>query len=357
MSTTPTDDSIETMVLLDRQIQVRNTTKPLSDLKLDPENPRIRNELVATEADGGHLTESEIEELLWEKDETKKLYRAIQASGGLQKSIYITPGGKAVEGNERITALRRIQQDLDEGGQYDEEKEAMMEELVENVPVKIFPEDMTEREKDLFLAREHVAGKAEWPPLEQAAHMYKMYEEDALTQQEIAELLGRSRSWVSQKINAYAWTEEYLEEYGRENISDFSYFEEAYKKKGQIEDAGLDLDDPDDMAAFHRIVNNKEIPRAIDVRKLPKLLENEETRETLLEDGRGEKALDQLPRVEPSEFSPRFSALTKAKEQLGKMTREDLKMVREEPAFQDLLEEVAAEIEDILEREVNDTDE
>lgn len=345
------------MILLNREIEIVNTRKPLSDLKLDPENPRIRHERVSKEAEGGHLTESDIEEILWEKDEVKKLYRSIKASGGLSEPIYITSNGKAIEGNERITALRKIQSDLEEGGNFGEEQEESMRELVENVQVKILPDDLREEEKDIFLAREHVTGKAEWPALEQAAHLYKMHQHDGLTQSEIAELLGRSRSWVSQKINAYEWTEAYLDKYGRENISDYSYFEEAYKKKGAIEDAGLDLDQEDDMATFQRMVHEKDIPRAIDVRKLPKLLDNEPTRELLLEEGRGEEALDQLPKVEPSEFSPRFSALKKAKEQLGKMTREDLKMVRDEPVFQNLLKDVSEEIDDILEREVEHTDE
>src|SRR5687767_4521477 len=91
-----------------RPLLVRNETRDIEELRLDPNNPRIRHAQAANGARNKPLSEVEIEEFLWKKDEVKKLYQAIRANRGLIERVYITTNGVVVEGNERTVALRKI---------------------------------------------------------------------------------------------------------------------------------------------------------------------------------------------------------------------------------------------------------
>ncbi len=329
-----------------RPIEIEQVTRAVSSLRLDPQNPRIRHHQSMLENGVPTLTEDQIEEILWKNEAVKRLYQAIIASRGLSEALYIMDNGRTVEGNERLVALRKLQKNLEAGNFTGKEAEDLSY-VVENIPCKILPSDITQGEIDVLLARMHVSGKDEWPALNQAAHLHKMHHEDGLTVEDIAQILGKSPPWVYQKLQAYEWTQKYLERYGKDRITDYSFFEELYKIRNKLKEAGLDTDTSDGIRTYQDFVASKVFSMAIDVRKLPKLLKNEDTRQYIL-GGHGRKAMEMLSQVEPSEFSPRFAALERAKEQLTKMTREDLQMIRDNPAYSRLLADVSAEINDIL---------
>src|ERR1041385_433637 len=339
----------ETVTPPGRTLVIRNESRDIEELRLDPNNPRIRHEQAARAADGKPLSEVDIEEFLWKKEEVKKLFQAIRANRGLIERIYITSNGLVVEGNERTVALRKIAEHLKktEETHFREDEAKALRALVKAVPCKVLPQDITQAELDVLLAQWHVAGKAEWPALDQAAHVYKLINDDGFTVPQVAELLRVSPAWVYQRLKAFEWTEAYLNKYGREKISDYSYFEELYKKKKAVKEAGLDVECAEGMEIFQRIVNNKSLPMAIDVRKLPKLLENDATRDLMIK-GDGKRAMKILPDVDPTEFSSRFVALNQARIQLHKLTREDLQKIKESPAARQLLEDIAEEIEKVL---------
>lgn len=333
-----------------RPLYFRPTTMPVSRLRLDPTNPRLRDLAMKAEADGRALTEPEIEKHLWDIPDVKRLYGAIVASGGLTEPIWIYDDGRVPEGNERLVCLRKIERDLkgsSRAKQFTEANAARMEHLVGHVPVKIVPKEITDSEMDILLARLHVSGRDEWPTFNQAAHVYKMNHDDGIDVERIAELLGVSTTWVYMRLRAYEWTKAYLDATKTSDLSVYSTFEEAYKVKAKLRKAGLDLDKEEDMEAFQKMIRAKNITWAIHVRKLPKMLEREETRKLVL-DGKLKEAQERLPEFDPSEFSPRLGTIVKAKEALGRLDREDMRMIKENAAYRKLLIDLAKEIQEVV---------
>lgn len=340
----------EPISVLGRELVFRHTTMPLATLHLDPGNPRLRDLAMRAEADGRVVTEQEIEDYLWKDGDVKKLYNSIVASGGLTEYLWAFADGRVPEGNERLVCLRKISRDL-----HSPQKAKIfpgpilqrMENLIANVPVKVVPNDILNSELDVLLARLHVTGRDEWPTFNQAAHVHKMNDGDGIPVERIAELLGVSTTWVYMRLKAYEWTKRYLDEYRSSDLSVYSTFEEAYKVKAKLRKAGLDLESDHDMATFQKLIASKGIGWAIDVRKLPKLLELPQTRK-LLQAGKVEEAKQLLPQFDPSEFSSRLASLVRAKEQLAKLDREDMRMIKENPAYRQLLVDLAAELNKVV---------
>lgn len=340
----------EPISVLGRELIFRPTTMPVTALHLDPGNPRLKDLAMRAEADGRVLTEQEIEDYLWKDGDVKKLYNSIVASGGLTEYLWAFADGRVPEGNERLVCLRKISRDL-RGSQktkiFPGPILQRMESLVANVPVKIVPNDILDSELDVLLARLHVTGRDEWPTFNQAAHVHKMYDGDGIPVERIADLLGVSTTWVYMRLKAYEWTKRYLDGFKSSDLSVYSTFEEAYKVKAKLRKAGLDLETDQGMATFQKLVASKGIGWAIDVRKLPKLLEQPQTRK-LIQAGKVEEAQRMLPQFDPSEFSSRLASLVKAKEQLARLDREDMRMIKENEAYRQLLVDLAAELNKVV---------
>jgi hypothetical protein len=344
------DSTAVSMSVSGRELHFRSATMPVAQLHLDTTNPRLRDLALKAETEGRALTEPEIEKRLWEEAAVKKLYTSIVASGGLTEQLWVYRDGRVPEGNERLVCLRKIERDLKGPNRYKIFTEAnakRMETLIAKVPVKIVPEEITDSEMDILLARLHVSGKDEWPTFNQAAHVYKMNHDDGIDVERIAELLTVSTTWVYMRLKAYEWTKAYLETTKSEDLSVYSTFEEAYKVKAKLRKVGLDLDKEEDMEIFQKMIRSKNIGWAIHVRKLPKLLEQPQTRKLVLQ-GKVQEAHEILPQFDPSEFSPRLGALVKAKDALSKLDREDMRMIKENVEYRKLLENLAKDLNNVV---------
>lgn len=345
------EPTVEPINVSGRPLLFRPTTMPVSRLRLDPANPRLRDLALRAEAEGKPLTEAEIEKHLWENPDVKRLFNSIVASAGLSEPLWVYEDGRVPEGNERLVCLRKIARDLKGDGRrkFTEANVPRMEELVAKVPVKIVPNDVTDADMDILLARLHVTGKDEWPTFNQAAHVYKLNHDDGISVERIAELLAVSTSWVYMRLKAYEWTKGFLDASGTRDLSVYSKFEEAYKVKAKLRKNGLDLDKEEDMESFRKMISSGHLAWAIDIRKLPKMLEREETRKLVL-DGKLKEAQEKLPELDPSEASPRLAAIVKAKEALGKLDRDDLRLLKENKPYQLLLTDLAKELTNVVQQ-------
>ena len=119
------------------------------------------------------------------------------------------------------------------------------------------------------------------------------------------------------------------------------------KKKKGLKDAGLDIEDKDARHRFMDWVAQGSIPRALDVRKLPKVLQHDETKE-LLEAGEGQQAFARLALYDASESSPRFAAIERMNRQLTRMTWEDYRMIDNSDAHKKLIRETITRLEKTL---------
>lgn len=335
---------VETITIYGRQISLHNETKPVDFLKLNPQNPRIRHEYYL----GDNIpSEQELESIIWDMDATKRLYRSILVSQGIQNPLYIKASGLVVEGARRTVVARKMKENLDTGS-FSEQESKVARRVVNNIPVKILPDDISEKEIDILLAREHISGKYPWPAVNQAEHIYRMYQIDGFPIQTIAETIERSRPWVYQKLGAFTWTREYLRRKSQGKLTDYSFFEELYKKKGALKRiADFDADDDENRRYFEELISDGKIPMAIQVRKLPELLADPEAKTILEKDGY-KKAYSVLISKDPSLGSSAFKKIADAIQALQTMPRNEYYEIASDDAKQKLITKLQKEIQNIL---------
>src|SRR3954469_13534746 len=94
--------------LQDRDVPFERTRLPIDQLTLDPENPRIQF-LIGRRPEP--VSQEELDELLWAKDQVKGLGQSIKQNGGVYDPIIVQKlDGRYVvrEGNSRPVAVRHI---------------------------------------------------------------------------------------------------------------------------------------------------------------------------------------------------------------------------------------------------------
>ena len=319
-----------------RDLVMRIAEAPVSWLKPDPTNKRLYSKS-KEKYNGEPLTSDECFEELWKLSSVKELYNGIMLAGGLTEALYVTENGITKEGNERLTALNAIRQGLEADIFMEEEKERLIE-LLDKIPVKVLPDDITDKEMSLMLADWHLGGKDPWPAMNQAEHIYDMNHKQGIPVSEISYRLRKSRTWIHQRIKAYTWAREHFERGDRwKETKEFSYFEELYKQKKKLAEGGFDVEEnSDNLYEFMDWVATKQIPRALDVRKLAKVLEFDATRELLMQ-GNGKQAFLELKFHDASETSPRFAAIKRMNNQLDKMTWQEYNMINDQESLREII--------------------
>jgi len=202
-----------------RKIPAKLVTLHIRKLHLNPKNPRIRHKF-----DGE--TEADIEEQLWHEEGTKGLYNEIRYSGGLSDKPIVSSELKVIEGNRRITCLRRLDEEAKNG------EIEFSENAFERVQCLMLPSDVEPKDVDLLVARVHVSGKREWSPLNQAEQVFEMANQYGMTTREIATALSRSPHAVELMLAAFRSTLDYGERFPDNDghwIHKFSYFYELFR--------------------------------------------------------------------------------------------------------------------------------
>jgi len=341
MAQSPT--GTETVTIYGRPILIKNEKRQIDQLRLNPDNPRLRHELLL----GSRvLTEPELEELLWDQDRTKKLYQSILGSGGIQNPLWVNETGTTIEGNRRVVVARRLKANFD-SGQLKGPDATVAEEVVKNIPVKVLPNNVGVKEIDVLLAREHISGKYPWPAVDQAEHIHRMANQDGFPVETIAEVTERSRPWVYQKLTAFEWTREYLKSNARGNITDYSFFEELHKVKSALKKkASFDVADTRDRTYFHSLISGGKITMAIQVRDLPDILADADAKKILETQGR-DKAWIAVSTKNPAIASPTFQAISEATHALQTIPRNEYLDIPQDPAKKKLLFELSSELEKV----------
>lgn len=259
----------------DMRVEVILAEVDVDDLKLDPANPRISFKLK-----GAGLTSTatpqQLEDLLWHDEDVKKLKRSIELNQGLIEPIIVSgKDGTVLEGNCRLTCYRKLRAET-------ESKEP----LWTKVRARILPASVERATVDTLLGELHVAGKNQWTPFEQAAHLYRMNENKGVSEGKLAEQYRISKSYVNNKIRAYRlMTEVFVpraEETGKAQGEDlsrrWSYFEEFYKGKTRPTAEGKTPKEPrvyDGEDLEHKFCDwilDGKLPIAEDVRRLGDIL-------------------------------------------------------------------------------------
>jgi hypothetical protein len=305
---------VDEITLDGRQIQVQNADLPITEIRLDPRNPRIANTVAFSMDDRDPALQKKLEDLLWSDDDVRDLYRQVLANKGLIERIIVRDDRTVVEGNCRTVVYRRLREKFPK------------EQAWRTIPGRLLPSDIGDRGIAILLGEMHVAGKNTWSPFEKAGHVYRMHREFSLTQDEIAQRLRMSKSRVNQLIRAFdVMKTKYLLKYpGPTSIRKFSYFEELYKKPA-LRDWVASTEDAEDL--FVDWVGQSKISQGVHVRDLPAIVENEDAIKALSADG-FEAAQRVLSEDNPALTSKLFRSMVEMTEALRKAQLDDIQRVR-----------------------------
>ena len=309
-------EHIDEITLGGERIQVRGKDLPLSAVMLDPQNPRVANTVALGSFGNGQKLQDRLTELLWDDSDVRSLYQSVLQNKGLVERIIVRHDGVVAEGNCRTVVYRKLAENHRDDPTW------------RNIPARVLPEHITNKQVALLLSELHVGGKNQWSPFEKAGHIYKMIHEFAITQEEIAKLLKTSKSVVNHNNRAFtAMRERYLEAFpGPAAVRKFSYFLELYKQpelREWVSTDALGLDD------FVQWVGRNKISRGADVRELRDIVKNEGALKAFREQGY-DAARKILELDRPELTSPLFKLMLEMTAALDAARLDEIQKVRKD---------------------------
>lgn len=305
---------VDEITLDGKNVQVPSVDLPLDQVRLDPSNPRIANTVSISIGAGGPAVQKKLEAVLWDDSDVRDLYRQVLINKGLVERIIVRPDGRVVEGNCRTVVYRKLREKYPTESRW------------RSIPARLLPDDIGDRDVAILLGEMHVAGKNTWTPFEKAGHVYRLHNDFALTQDEIALRLRMSKSKVNQLIRAFeVMKNKYLPKYpGPSNVRRFSYFEELFKKP-PLRDWVTSTPGAEDL--FVKWVGTNKLEQGIHVRDLPSILEDADAVRALTAEGFS-AAQKVISEDNPAVTSKLFRRMLEMTEALRKAQLDDIQRVR-----------------------------
>ena len=216
--------ALQVSIVPDKEIRLKQVNMKVRDLHFDIRNPRLRHL-------GTLETEEDVEKLLWKEASTRTLFREIEYTQGLSTPLIIDEDGVVREGNRRLVCLKKLVEKIERG-----ETDVPMYKI-EKAPCYVFSRRTREDEIALLQALEHVTGKKEWRPVNQAAQVFDLRNRYGLSLASVSDTLGRSQSNIRSMEKAYKATLDYHELFPDDNawMGKYSYFFEAYRHRQTTE--------------------------------------------------------------------------------------------------------------------------
>ncbi len=324
------------------KIEVELGEVELDQLRLDPTNPRLAFKIHAR--DLKNPSQKQLEELLWEDPAVTALRRSIGATGGLIEAIIVQDDGTVLEGNCRLTCVRKLNEDA-------KGKDPRWT----SIRARILPPGVDRRLIDVLLGELHIAGKNEWTPFEQAAHLYGMTEK-GYKEVDLAGMYRQSKSYINAKIRAYRLMKETFVPLAQDDDHEiknpdryWSWFEEFYKvckpsAPGKPENPARMYDGRELEEKFCEWVADRKIPRAEQTRTLARILDNKDAMKIFEKTGI-EKAFEFVAEKDPTVASKLWKQLQTTTDLLVGMPLADLEALRDGDAakvriFEDLVKAI-----------------
>lgn len=249
----------------------------VESVSFDTDNPRIK---MALEKYGDQLNAERIHFALRSATDGAKgvssysrLKDSIRASGGIIVPVTVRVRGDeyvCIDGNTRLAIYKQF---LREGieGSWSEIKAIVLE-------------DANQRGIETVRVSAHLVGAREWPAYEKARYLHYLRNQKFMDYGEMIALCGGNKADIERQIDAYQDMNDYYRDFVDDtafHIDRFSGFVELQKPKvkNAIFDAGLELKD------FGEWIRDGKIYRLADVRQLPKVLRDDDARNTFLDGG------------------------------------------------------------------------
>ncbi len=306
---------------------------PLKKLKLDPNNVRFHHF-------ANKLTDAQIEEEIWKEADTRDLFREILNSRGLSEPPILDSSFVVMEGNRRLVCLRKLS-DRTRNGEYPQ----IPENTWETVTSYVLPKDTPQKDIAILLGRLHVSGKKEWKALNQAAHIYELFNKHGATQGDITNLMSMGKATVGNMIKAFQLTTDYGKKYPGDTawVYKFSYFYEMVKRK--ILSAWLEKNGNTDR--FMEWLANEKLSRGMDVRRLPEVIKTEGAIQAL-DSGGFDAALKVISKSDPSIDNRFYAHVKDMVDRLNDVPREELVEAGTDPVKLSALQKLRDTVDEVL---------
>ena len=280
----------------------------VEEVSYDPDNPRIKK---ALEKYGDKVNAERIHFALrfsavgngddHGDSSYSRLRDSILASGGIMTPITVIArddGYICIDGNTRLAIYKQF---LQEGavGPWSRIKATVLD-------------NAQQRDIEIVRVSAHLVGSREWPAYEKARYLHYLRHQKFMDVHEMIALCGGNKHEIERQIDAYSDMEEHYRNVVDDaafHIDRFSGFVELQKQDVQeaIFSAGFTLTN------FGEWIRDGKIYRLADVRKLPRVLRDDEAREKFLEDApRSIEAAVRLLEQRENSVHTKPSALTLA---------------------------------------------
>ncbi len=146
------------MMISGEEVPTRTGEMLHADLRFWVDNPRIYS---IVHASGEPLDQDQIQLELQGRDHVKQLIQDIKHHGGLIHPVLVRDGKyEVLEGNSRLAAYRFLS--IKEPTKYGK------------IRCTVLPTEIAEKLVYAYLNQEHIKGKSEWSPYEQAGVIYRL---------------------------------------------------------------------------------------------------------------------------------------------------------------------------------------
>lgn len=258
-------------------MESRYLAVPTAQIAFDDQNPRIK---VALEKYGNKLDEQRIRfalqtatEGLSSTSSYRSLKDSIRAARGISIPIVIYPDGDrfvCVDGNTRLAIYRELD-DEDAPGDW-----TQIACLVLDDPGPL--------EIETIRVTAHLVGAREWPAYEKARYLHYLRNVEFMDYDEMIARCGGNKNTITQQIDAFHDMNTFYRDVNNDDafkVDRFSGFVELQKAdiKDSIFGAGFDLHD------FGRWIRDGQVYRLADVRKLPRVLADDEAKHVFVNGG------------------------------------------------------------------------
>ena len=254
---------------------------PIQKIEMDKTNPRIQRALSMY---GDEITAERIALALKEGsgDDSggatttfNRLRNSIKKNKGIIHPIIVNQIHKhdryhfvCIEGNTRLLIYRDFYEKTND-------KQWLY------IPCLVY-ENADKEEIDAIRLQAHLIGPRQWDPYSKAKYLYHLWNVEYLTTDQIIEYCGGNRKQVEDSIAAYNMVENIYkpllrreEDFDHTRFSGFAEYQDPKIQKAVLS-AGFDEKD------FSLWLHNRKINRLEHVRLLPKIMQNEEAKESFL---------------------------------------------------------------------------
>ena len=250
---------------------------PTQQIDFDRENPRIK---VALEKYGDKLDEQRIRFALQTATEGsasvssyRSLKDSVRAAKCISVPVVVSPDGDrfvCIDGNTRLAIYHELQ-----------EEGAPGEWTAINCLVL---DDPTQSDIETIRVTAHLVGAREWPAYEKARYLHYLRNVEFMDYDELIARCGGNKTAITQQIDAYHEMNEFYRDVNSDDAfrpDRFSGFVELQRAgiKDAIFESGLDLHD------FGQWIRDGNIYRLADVRKLPRVLGDDEAKDAFINGG------------------------------------------------------------------------